>query len=237
MFFLSDRPKLKPTKRVKKSPIKISTEANATPVNVELMSAVKTEAKPEAHKADYPTYMESIETIVNASEEVMKTESQPATQMKVNNHLPYKDHQYSRITFYGSGETEEPETVIKDEKVPIQPKIQAKRSYGDPMVIKAKTVNKPPPQSFPQVIRPTPIIYQWKPNNGVPQPALVYFLPSAAPSTSSNVGYIAPVSRPVPKIDANPTVPLHFKTPVAIVQGSLMQQQPIYYVHFHNPQK
>lgn len=225
------------------SATKISPAKKPTEVKIDAVAAVKTEIKTEIQEPDYPNYMKSIEAVINAATEAIKSDSkreskpQPRIQMKMSNQLPYQDHQYSRITFYGSGDVAEikaPETVAvnKTENSPIQTKV--KQANG-----KAKAVKKPP-QPTHQVIHPKPIIYRFKPNNGLQQPAPVYFVPSTENAKSNVICNTPPIirqiQRPMPKIYANGTVPLHFKTPVTIVQGSSIQP-PIYYLQFHNSQK
>lgn len=239
----TDRPESKTIKRGKKTAIQTPAKedvAQAAQVKTEVVATIKTEVKTEVIDRDYPNYMESIETVINASKEVMI----PKAQTTVNKPLPYHhDHQYSRITFYGSGETNATETkaqeiAIKEEKMPIPPKVSGRKQLN----VNVQTVKKPRKQSH-QVIRPQPIIYRFEPNNGFQQPMPAYFMPSIASTSLTHTvsqhtpAIIRSIHRPVPSIYANGTVvPLNFKTSTKAVQGSVIQQ-PIYYLRFCNPQE
>lgn len=224
------------------------------------MAEIKTEVKTEV---DYPNYMESIESVINASKNVMKSKPVPA-QTATSNQLPYHDHQYSRITFYGSGmntsETKAQEnSVKKEEEEEVKQPTQLKLKIPKRLIDKAqnvKTTTKPsqksekkprqksekkPPRKSHQVICPMPIVYHFKPNNGLQQPTPAYFVPSI-PSTSSALTasqYTPPVVRtihkPLPSNYVHAPVPLHFRAPVTFVQGPVIQQ-PIYYL-LCNPKK
>lgn len=242
-----DRPKAKPTKAGKTPGTKTATKPEVAQA-VQMKTEIRAEIKTEVDKPDYPNYMESIESVINASKEVMKPKTKPYTQAAASNKFPYHhDHQYSRIIFYGSGETnatetKAQETAIKEEKTSIQPKVSArKRSNG-----KVRTVKKPRQQSH-QVVRPwamaKPIIYRFKPNNGLQQPTPAYFVPSieSASSTTPTVSQCTPaiirsIHKPIPSIYANATIPFHFNTPVTFVQGAMIQQ-PIYYLQLCNPKE
>lgn len=225
--------------------------AQVVQVKTEVVPQIKIEIKTEVVEPDYPNYMESIETVINASKEVMKlkTEPKPYTQATVSNQLPLHDHQYSCITFYGSGETNATETKaretpIEEEKKPIQPKvIVRKRLNGNAQIVKMPRQPRQPrqlQQKSHQVIRPQPIIYRFKPNNGLQQLTPAYFMSNIANTSSTHtVGQHTPaiirsIHRPMPSIYTNATVPLHFKTPVTIVPAI---QQPIYYLRVCNPQE
>lgn len=228
-------------------------------VKTEVMAEIKTEVKTEM---DYPSYMESIESVINASKNVMKPKPKPApAQTATSNQLPYHDHQYSRITFYGSGmntsETKAQESVVKkeEEEKPIQLKLKIpKRLVGKAKSVKTtkkssqksekkprKKAEKKPRQKPHQVVCPMPIVYHFKPNNGLQQPTPAYFV-SSIPSTLSahTAGQYTPpvvrtIQKPLPSNYAPAPVPLHFRAPVTFVQGPVIQQ-PIYYL-LCNPQK
>ena len=215
--------------------VQVKIEPEIEP-EIEPKIEIKTDIKKEMIDTDYPNYMESIESVINASKEVMEPQPKPAT---VSNPLPHHDHQYSRINFYGSGESNEtkaaPETIDNEPKIPSQPKVSACKQLN----VKAQTVQKPRQQSH-HVIRPKPIIYRFKPNNGLQQPSPAYFVPSTA-NTSSNMRQHMPtiirtIPKPIPSIYANATMPLHFKTPVTILQRPMFQQ-PIYYLQFCSPKE
>lgn len=208
-------------------------------VKTELVAEIKTEVKTEPVKPDYPNYMESIETVINASTKNQEPKPAPA-QTAVINQLPYDDHQYSRITFYGSGmntiETKAQENAVKEEKVPAQSKTKMPKR----MIGKSRTVNKPR-QKPRQAVRAKPISYRFKPNNGLQQTTPVYFVPSITTTTSTYTAsqHTPPVVRsllkPLPCIYSNAAAPLHFQAPVTFVPGPVIQQ-PIYYL-LCNPQK
>lgn len=216
-------------------------------VKSQVMPEDKIEIKTEVHEPNYPNYMESIESVINASKEVMKPEPKPIIkQIKVNtnqNQLPFHDHQYSRITFYGSGdlsETKSQETVESNEKTPAKTEVKARKRPVQAKKMPSQTAISKPLQKSHQVIRPKPMIYRFNPSNGLIQPTPAYFVPSIASTSSTFAQYTPTVAQSnhgsVPNIYANATVPLQFKTPVRIVQGSAIQQ-PIYYLQFCKPQE
>lgn len=213
---------------------------------VEVVPEIKTEVKTEPVEPDYPNYMESIETVINASTKAKKPKPAPApapVQTTMGNQLPYNDHQYSRITFYGTGMktigAKVQENPIKEEKVPAQPRAQ---KMPKPLIGKAPTVNKPR-QKTRQAVRAKPISYRFKPNNGLQQPTPVYFVPSIAATTSTYTAcqqhtppVVQSVLKPMPCIYANGTMPLQFRAPVAFVPaGGPVIQQPIYYLLCNPP--
>lgn len=216
------------------------------PVKTEVLVEVKTEVKTEPVESDYPNYMESIESVINASKKIKKPKQTPAPaplQTTMSNQLPYPDHQYSRITFYGSGMntigTKAQENAVKEEKVPAQPKPKTPK----PKIVKVQAVNKPR-QKNRQTARAKPVSYRFKPNNGLQQPTPVYFVPSTeTTSTAYTVSsHTPPVVRSMlkpipcrPCVYSNGAMPLQFQSPVTIVPGPVIQQ-PIYYL-LCNPQK
>lgn len=211
---------LKVPKYGKKSATKISPDQKPIEVKCDAVAAIKTEVKTGADEANYPNYAKSIEAVINATKEVKKSKPEPCPALKMNNLLPYQDHQYSRITFYGSGDTTETkatETAFdKVEKEPARPKVKQVRA-------KKPTFKKP--QQPVQVIRPKPIIYRFKPSNGLLEPA--YFVSSMA-DTSTNFNFnianrsiFGQIQRQLPNIYGNAPIPLHFRIPLpTIVQGS-----------------
>lgn len=225
-------------------------------VKTEVVTEIKTEVKTEVIEPDYPNYMESIETVINASKKALPPKPAPAQAAAINQ-LPYHDHQYSRITFYGSGQNDTTETKaqesvkVKEEEKPTQVKTKMpKRSGGTAQTLKTakkprnsekkprkSSVKKLPRQKPHQVVRPQPIIYRFEPPMEHPTPA--YFMPSIsstppAHTVIQHTPHVVRATHKLPSMYANTTLPLHLQ-PINFVQGSVIQQ-PIYYL-VCNPQE
>lgn len=171
------------------------------------MVEVKAEVKMEPVEPHYPNYMESIESVINASTKIKKPKQAPApVKAAMSNQLPYHDHQYSRVTFYGSGMDtigmKAQENAAKEEKVPAQPKTKAPKPKPKPKqkVAKVQAVKKPRQKSRS---RAKPISYRFKPNNGLQQSAPVYFVPATS-ATYTDTQHTPPVVRSMPQANAGP---------------------------------
>lgn len=178
-----------------------------------------------------------INTVANDSPPKTPQNDSPdrSEQSKPSHQLPYLDHQYSRISFYGSGEDvpkEQPDTINdKKEMVSLNntmPKIwNGNVSSGS--ILKAKVTPIP-------VRQPKPV-FRFKPNNGLQQPAPAYYISSlipAPPSIRTPPTVIRSIRQVNQSIFATSTVPLQFRSPVNVLQGTVMRQ-PIYCIHFVQP--
>lgn len=192
-----------------------------------------TEAKTK--KPEYSDISDS-ETTDPSSEKaaIPKDQDKPIMQ------LPYFDHQYSRISFYGSDITDdqsknESNKTITEENISLPNKTEQPiysvfkgniRSGGG--LLKPKQV---------QVVRPKPVIYRFKPNNGLRQSTPAYYVPHYITNSSTMVTQpltVQPYYKPNPNIFASSAIPTQFRSPVTVLQGSVIHH-PIYYVSFCEP--
>lgn len=177
--------------------------------------------------------------------------------------LPYSDHEYSRISFYGCGVGEE--TLNAQEKPPAQnietsgtnnitkfvpqivpPKIASiffakHNTNANCSLLKPRPMPAPQPRlAQAQQPRPVPalqpIVYHFKPNNGLRQPSPANFVQNA--NTTSllannwrtdvcNTSMIRPVSYANQSIFVNSPMPVNFAAPV--IQRPIVRQ-PVLFV-------
>lgn len=206
MTFFTDPEKLNSKQRnqSKKVTAKIMPELIQT--NTELKMQMPPQSKPESS--------------VITSKNVMESTTQSTTPNHMNREkssyqLPYLDHQYSQITFYGSQMSKEDAAdkadnpIVKDEKINTPKKVRCVKSV---VPKKMPTKTKQPTKKI-QVIRPTPIIYHLQPNNGVQQLQPAYYMPN----------YIAPTFIQTPftlQTNSNISAPMTFQQPITILQTS-----------------
>lgn len=179
--------------------------------------------------------------------------------------LPYDDHQYSRISFYGSGFAEEHTKTQENVPAPSSQKSDAEKPMAKSKKIARKMVAKSAPKCLPKIVSGSlhkqnrnggesllkprlmpslqPLVYHFKPNNGLRQTSPANYMPSIithAPSTvqtsdrptavhSVNVNMIQPVLYSNQSILVNS--PVRFSAPVTGLQRSMIHQ-PVYYVGF-----
>lgn len=177
--------------------------------------------------------------------------------------LPYDDHQYSRISFYGSGIAEEHTKIQESVPAHSSQKSDADKPMAKSKKIARKIVTKSAPKCVPKIVSGSllkqnrnggesllkprlvpsiqPLVYHFKPNNGLRQTSPANYMPSIithAPSTvqnsdrattvhSVNVNMIQPVSYSNQSILVNS--PVRFSAPVTVLQRSVIHP-PVYYV-------
>ncbi|XP_055298185.1 uncharacterized protein LOC129566354 [Sitodiplosis mosellana] len=213
-------------------------------------AAKKSDIKTEPCKPQYSDISDSETTTTESS--FNSTESMPAVavvkneERPVSYQLPYHDHQYSRISFYGSGMVEDSAKV--DETKPV--KSEETVSTNTQTMPKA---NKHTIKSLLKKTMPVPnllptIPHRFKQNNGLRQPSPVCFMQHTISSTSTITTVQAPTvirpiprpipPRPSPSVFVSAPMPISFNAPVAMLhhhhQGPVIRH-PVYFIRFCEP--
>lgn len=167
--------------------------------------------------------------------------SQTKNETKSITHFPHSDHQYSRISFYGSGSNDsenlskhEPSKAIAKEQITVPNKTQ--NPYAAPNrsvcigsgMLQTKQI---------QVVRPKPVIYRFRPNTDVRQPTPAYFMPHFISNSSTTFTQTSQVVRSIhkPNSSTQTIMPTQFRSPTTILHRPEIHH-PIYYVSFCEPQ-
>ncbi|XP_031626014.1 uncharacterized protein LOC116342506 [Contarinia nasturtii] len=202
----------------------------------------------EPCKPQYSDISDSETTITTSSH---STESNDKNDETIYHQLPYDDHQYTRICFYGSSINEDASKV--EEKKAIEIVNTVDEVIG--------TISKPnddeelkqPNRNQVPNLLPTNIAYRFKQNNGLRQIAPTQFtqcfktVVSSATSSATTVHQAPTIIRPIPRLAPrhipplmtrpNPRLfytPINFSAPVHVLQGSVIHQ-PVYYVQLYQP--
>lgn len=204
------------------------------------------DVKTENLKPEYSDISDS-ETTTSASETASKPKQNAISDISVQDHhkpcmqLPYFDHQYSRMSFYGSDMPEDlskkrEENKVMPEEAPVPKNMeQPEHSVFNSGVCGGESLPRPKHV----VVRPKPIMYRFKPNNGLRQVAPAYYMPHYITTTSTSTAQSAPVRtiyKPHASIFANSTIPTQFRSPVTVLHRPVIHH-PIYYVSFCEPQQ
>lgn len=209
-------------------------------------AAKKSVIKTEPSKSQYSDISDS-ETTANSS--INSTESMPAdavvkSEERPTYQLPYHDHQYSCISFYGNGMGEDSSKAdeTKSSNPPIEPKANTQTALKtNKHTVKHLLKSTSSPKSIPNSL-PSTFPYRFKQNNGLQQPSPVCFVQHSISTTSTvtTVQASTTVYRPIPRPIPQPhpsvfvTSPIGFGAPVMMLnrpvhQGSVIRQ-PIYYI-------
>lgn len=180
---------------------------------------VKNIAKPEQEKLDCSDVCDSDAT-ANSSTQSIESNSSDTNR---GSQLLYHDHQYSRISFYGSGMTD----VNENDK----PKKETKQEI-QPIVEPAE--DKPEPKPMPKLI-PANVTYQLNASNIIQQTKPAFYIQNLIASTSTRPSPIPTVIRPIPqrnhRVLVTSPVPMSLNTPHNIWPRPIIQQ-PLYYIRF-----
>lgn len=223
----TDRNESNPKKQIKKSSGSMSIEQKTEEISTEK----STPKYSDISDSESTTLLQG-----NKGKTVESTDLIPQIQNETRSitHFKHSDHQYSRISFYGSNE---PPKVIAKEQKTIPNKIQC--AYPAPNRSVCVGTGMLPAKQI-QVVRPKPVIYRFQPNNCVQQPSPAYFVPNfiTNPSTmfAQTSQAVRSIHKPNPSINTHTLIPTLFRSPTNVSQRPPVHH-PIYYVSFCEPQK
>lgn len=144
----------------------------------------------------------------NGTDSTMPTEAETKQKEKpVNCQLPYDDHQYSRISFYGSGITEGEQKMAKD----LSNADETKSDKTEEIVTtNAQTVSKANKHTINSLLQLTP--------RSAPKPSVPMPMPRVIPFSMQ-----MPSVKPVPNL--LPTIPDRFKR-----NNGMRQPSPVHFM-------
>lgn len=176
------------------------------------------------------------ETTVNSSTGSVESKPNYANGEKFGCQLPYLDHQYSRISFYGSGENEAPPTptVIENNEKSSQAAQKGTHKCSKRAV---NSLLKSESEPMPNLV-PVNVTYRLTEPNIIRQTTPAFYIRNLIPNASTASSAPVPIPtiiRPIPQrhhsVVVTSSVPMTFNAPLNIWPTPMMQQ-PLYYIQF-----